>query len=279
MLKTRAGASCAARSASQHLLVATSKDDGELVVVQSDRRGRTRPGGAAPHAAANAAVGPSSVEQINVRERQVSTIGREHAAGNLARLRGRLGLPRLGRQRLRRFAGDVRRPPVPVVSVTMQSTPPTRPISSRIGLVGDVEVASPRRTRAGRGRRESDANASPVLDDALEQRADDVPDLAPTSRGPGARERRGCLLAQHRDVGVVVELHELRAPEQTDLGLRREQDADRAAEALRPGVGGAERGGGPLELADAPAHLATTREPGRRGGVAGTGSLVAHGEA
>ena len=72
-------------------------------------------------------------EQIDAGERQVGHIGVEHARGNLARFCDRLGLPCLGRQRLRRLQPALAEHAC-VVSVTVTSTPPTWPLSSRIGL-------------------------------------------------------------------------------------------------------------------------------------------------
>src|SRR5262249_57671118 len=68
------------------------------------------------------------------------------------------------------------------------------------------------------------------------------------------------LRPEDRSVGVVVEDDELRAPEEDDLGLGRQQRAEGAAEALRPGVKGAERRPRPVEAADPLAHLASARE-------------------
>ena len=77
-------------------------------------------------------------------------------------------------------------------------------------------------------------------DHALEQRSDDVPHLAPAI----ARRTTECprmLRAKHRRIGVVVDRDELGTPEENDLRLRRQQDADRAPEALRPRLHGTER--------------------------------------
>ena len=52
-------------------------------------------------------------DQIDANERQVGGIVGEHAAGNLARLRGRFGVTGLGRQRLRRLQAPLAEHPLP----------------------------------------------------------------------------------------------------------------------------------------------------------------------
>ena len=69
------------------------------------------------------------------------------------------------------------------------------------------------------------------------------------------------LGAEHRAIGVVVDRNELRSPEENDLRLRRQQDADRAAQALRPALDGAERRVRPLFRADEGAHFTAPYQP------------------
>ncbi len=94
---------------------------------------------------------------------------------------------------------------------------------------------------------------------ALEQRTEDVPHLAPALAG-GTTERPRMLRAEHGCIGVVVDRDELRTPEKDDLRPGRQQDADGAPQALRPGLHGAEGGRRPVVLADEVAHPAAPRE-------------------
>src|SRR6185503_20479500 len=74
-------------------------------------------------------------------------------------------------------------------------------------------------------------------------------------------ERGGMLGAEHRAIGVVVDRNQLRTPEQDDLRLGRQQNTDRAAQALRPALNRAERCGRPLFFADEGAHFTAPYQP------------------
>ena len=77
---------------------------------------------------------------------------------------------------------------------------------------------------------------------------------AQTSRA-GRPSAHGCFGAEgHARVGVVVEEGEVGPPAHPHRVARREQDADARPEALRPGVGRAERRGGPVERTHAYGH-------------------------
>ena len=77
----------------------------------------------------------------------------------------------------------------------------------------------------------------PRADDASQQLVQHAgPDLAP-GLPPGTAQRVRMLGAEDGTVRVVVEDGEFRTPEEDDLGLRREQHAHGAAQALRPRVG------------------------------------------
>ena len=100
-------------------------------------------------------------------------------------------------------------------------------------------------------------------DHTLEQRPDNVPYLAP-ALARGTTERLRMLRAERRRIGLVVDRDELGTPEEDDLRLRRQQDADRAPEALWPRLHGTERCRRPVVLADELAHLPTARQVGFR---------------
>ena len=100
-------------------------------------------------------------------------------------------------------------------------------------------------------------------DHALEERSEDVPHLAP-ALARGTTERPRMLRAEHRRIGIVVDRDELGTPEEDDLRLRRQQDADRAPEALRPRLHRTERRCRPVVRADALAHLPAACQVGFR---------------
>lgn len=58
------------------------------------------------------------------------------------------------------------------------------------------------------------------------------------------------FVADRGRVGVIVERHELRSPEENDLRLRLEQQADRGAQGWRPVAGRPKRRVRPLTRAD-----------------------------
>jgi hypothetical protein len=107
----------------------------------------------------------------------------------------------------------------------------------------------------------------------LEQRAQLLlPDLAP--RDPRRQPERVRMLgAEDGTIGVVVETDELRSPEQNDLRLRRQQHADGAAQALRPGLDGAEGRTRPVEGAHPLPHLAA---PGQERQLAHRSARLRH---
>src|SRR3954468_24910592 len=96
--------------------------------------------------------------------------------------------------------------------------------------------------------------------DTLKERLQHIPDLAPASSCRHAEGNR-VLSPEHRTISVVVDRNELRSPEQNDLCLRRQQDADRAAQALRPALDRAERRARPVFRTDEGAHLTATYQP------------------
>src|SRR4029453_3053568 len=108
---------------------------------------------------------------------------------------------------------------------------------------------------------------------ALEERLELMPGLGPHLPS-GEPEHAPVLLAQDRNVGVVVELDQLRTPKEADLRLGGERHADGAAQRLGAGGDGAERGRAPVEAPDALAHLPSTRQPGWH--LAGPSSLCTH---
>ena len=85
------------------------------------------------------------------------------------------------------------------------------------------------------------------------------PELGPRFAN-GRPERRRVLAAEDGKVRVVVKGHEVGTPEHRDLGLRRQQMAERAPQALRPSVHGPERRLRPVQGADALPHLAPAGE-------------------
>src|SRR5688572_24679486 len=195
-------------------------------------------------------------------EREVVTMRLERGQGQATRLRRRAGL--LG-------AAEIAERPEPALALhatggltddAEHAADPARLVAHRI--VGDVEERLLREAATvemegviGRPERLT------RRDDALEQRPEDVPDLAP-HLATGMAEHARMLASEHRNVGIVVELDELRALEQADLRLGGQQDADGAAETLRPGGGGTERRRGPVQAPETLAHLAPARQPRRR---------------
>ena len=117
----------------------------------------------------------------------------------------------------------------------------------------------------GEGRGGPSPRTPPRPDHALEERAEDLPHLAPALAG-GTTERPGMLRAEHRRIGVVVDRDELRAPEEDHLSPGWQQDADRAPEALRPRLHGAERvAGQSCSRMRPPISAAAREEVGPRG--------------
>ena len=106
---------------------------------------------------------------------------------------------------------------------------------------------------------------APVIASVLREVRGPATDYA-KSRVEAARqsECEWMLPAEDRPIRVVIEDNKLGAPEQNDLRFRRQQDADRAAQALRPMLKRAERGRGPVLVAHEPAHFAAARQPIRR---------------
>jgi hypothetical protein len=124
------------------------------------------------------------------------------------------------------------------------------------GVVGDIEVGffaervafeeeRPRPCRV----RFAGAN------DVAEDRAEKIPHLAP-GLPRGTTERPGVLSTEHRPIRVVVEHDEVGAPEQDDLRLRGEQEADGMAQDGRPLIDRAERGVRPIVRPDSGRHFA-----------------------
>ena len=96
-------------------------------------------------------------------------------------------------------------------------------------------------------------------------RPDDVPDFRP-ALPPALTERAGMTLGAHGlAIGVVVELNEFRAPPDEHRVVGVEQDAHRCAQALRPGLGFAERRCRPVMGPRQRAHLAAAGKKIRRG--------------
>jgi hypothetical protein len=93
----------------------------------------------------------------------------------------------------------------------------------------------------------------------LEHRADDVPDLRPHI-APARAHRARVLVAEHRAVGVVVDLDHLGPPPDEDGEARGQTDADGRPERLRPARDRAERGARPVHRAHERAHLAAPSE-------------------
>ena len=212
------------------------------------------------------------IEQVEAHERDVRPARREGRQRQPARLRRRPALPgtpqiaqgsepTLAEHASGRLAHDAEDAADPAGFVPH-------------GIVGNVEVRL-------LGEAVSDHVQGKIvgsecltrLDDAVEERAEDVPDLGPYLTS-GQTEHGAVLAAEHWNVGVVVELDQLGTPEHADLRLRRKQDADGTAQALRPRGRGAERGGGPVEGANALSHLAAAREPRCRRAIGGMGPVV-----
>lgn len=95
-----------------------------------------------------------------------------------------------------------------------------------------------------------------------EQRADDVPDLRPHLAGRPS-QRPGVLLTRDGTPVVVVEQDEVAPPVDGNGEAGVEADAQGRAQALRPPLGGAERGERPVECACEPPSR--RRRRGRRG--------------
>ncbi len=114
--------------------------------------------------------------------------------------------------------------------------------------------------------------------DAVEQRMElTLPDLAP-GFAAGTSERVGVLRTEDGPIGVVVQDDGAGSPEEHDLRFRRQEHADRAAQALRPRLWRAERGRAPVHLAHPPAHFAAAgKECQERGIEPGLGRPRGHG--
>lgn len=67
--------------------------------------------------------------------------------------------------------------------------------------------------------------------------------------------------AEHRPIRIVVELNEMRTPEEADRISRAEAESDHRPQALRPRRRGADRCHRPVKRARALAHLPTADEP------------------
>ncbi len=76
-------------------------------------------------------------------------------------------------------------------------------------------------------------------------------------------QRTRVLGAEHRSVSIVIERDQLLSPEERDLRLGWQQDAECASQALRPCLDGAERRCRPVELSDESPHLAAADDYAR----------------
>ncbi len=94
---------------------------------------------------------------------------------------------------------------------------------------------------------------------AIVHRLGEVAHLGP-ARVRGLPEPLRMLAAEERDVAIVVELDELRPPEDDGGEAEGEHGRGRRAETLRPRLDGSERGGGPVVRAAARAQLAGAGE-------------------
>src|SRR6185436_7673905 len=112
----------------------------------------------------------------------------------------------------------------------------------------------------------------PGRNHAVQHRRDHIPDLRPDLLARPA-ERPRMLPAEDLGVGIVVKHDALGAPIEDDGETRADADAQRAAQALRPGLDRPERALRPVERADALAHFAAAGEPSRRGAVLGFGMV------
>jgi hypothetical protein len=100
------------------------------------------------------------------------------------------------------------------------------------------------------------------VEHALVHRPDHGPQLGPAVAGALAEAGR-VLGLEHAAEGVVVELHELRAPHHEHREARREAEGHRRAQTLRPAFHGPERGRRPVECAAPRPHLAGAGEESR----------------
>src|SRR6185369_12862037 len=91
---------------------------------------------------------------------------------------------------------------------------------------------------------------------------DHVPDLGPHFAARST-ERPRMLLPEDLGVRIVVEDDAVGTPIEHDRKARPEADAERAAQALGPGLDRTERGARPVVSADARANLAAAYEPVR----------------
>ena len=206
--------------------------------------------------------------------RQVSTIGREHAAGNLARLRGRLGLPRLGRQRLRGFQATFADHPCGRFGHGHQhAADPPAFLANR--AVGEDEVAFLREPVPVERQHEIDDVRRPALHDALEHRPDDVPDLGKRLARAGAHRHRMFGGTENRTIAVVIELRVLAAPRDVHGEARLKQNAEGGAQALRPCVDRTDGGRRPVDGAHQGAHLATAGKDGAAPGFCRHAHVIA----
>ncbi len=203
--------------------------------------------------------------QVGRHERDVGAVPREHADHRPARLL--------------RGAGRHRRE---LTDVAQHAQPPLPDHPARRLGDGDEDPADPaalvldRRVGEGPVRLLQVAVAAeeqllvlgvggpPAGEHRCGHRAELVPRLGPDLRR-GPPESGGVLVAHGRDVGVVVEDREVRAPPDVQREPRRQADRQRRLQALRPPRRGADRGARPVADADALRHPAGTRAgPPRR---------------
>ncbi len=97
-----------------------------------------------------------------------------------------------------------------------------------------------------------------------QHRSDGIPYLRPHFRGCSAHRGR-MFVAEHRHVGVVVNLHQPRSPEDHYGEPGRQADADGCPQSLWPGPRGADRCHGPVQV--------THQCPGGAAGVEHLGQI------
>ncbi|MNN13847.1 hypothetical protein D3C81_1268930 [compost metagenome] len=120
-----------------------------------------------------------------------------------------------------------------------------------------------------------DETAFAALHGRVQHRPDLWPDLAPDALGR-LPQRRRMLAADDRLVRVVVEEAEVGAPAHPDRLARGQHDADGRLQALRPGLGRAQRRARPVVRTDQRAHLAAPGEEGRGDALGMERRHVAH---
>ena len=72
--------------------------------------------------------------------------------------------------------------------------------------------------------------------------------------------RRGMFIAANHPIAIIVQLNQLRPPDDANRQIRRETDADRRPKTLRPGLYPSERRLRPVHGADHPTHFPSSEQ-------------------